>query len=170
MNKSEEDFGAAIDKILSHLFLPYSTNSPIFCPSHLNPSKNKQLFQACRRSTHVCCTDDPQLCQKFSEGTDGHKGQADPFASEHLTNSFHRTRRPDCYAALCTAHSADDKEPDCPVNLYQPALISYGSSILVITLALYLALDSECRRRIVMQSDSTGLNFRQRVRVRLKPR
>lgn len=77
---------------------------------------------------------------------------------------------PDCHAALCTAHSADDKEPDRPVNLYRPALISYGSSILVITLALYLALDGECRRRIVMQSDSTGLNYRQRVRVPLKPR
>lgn len=70
-SESEEDFGAVIDKIPSHLFLPYNINSLNFCPSHLNPSNNKQLFQACRRSTRVCYTDDPQLCQKFSEGTDG---------------------------------------------------------------------------------------------------
>lgn len=70
-SESEEDFGAAVDKILSHLFLPYNIKSLSFCPSLPNPSKNKELFQACRRSTHVRYTDDPQLCQKFSEGTDG---------------------------------------------------------------------------------------------------
>lgn len=99
---------------------------------------------------------------------DRHKGQTDPFASEHLTHSFHRMRRPTVTLPFVQLTVQTTKSQT--VNLYRPALISYGSSILVITLALYLALDGECWRRIVMQSDSTGLNFRQRVRVGLKPR